>query len=307
VFDVQRQLETKQREIHALESRVHADSIELAKFTTRRETLEAEMNLELSDALRAKINNEEAPTKTAEELRNDALEIRRLKGQLEWIGGIDPDVIKEHTETETRFNFLETQVTDLAATIVSLKTMIKELETSIEAQFKEAFEAIQEKFNHYFGILFKDGQAKLTLLENEPVADNPDDPSFAESTEDKLEDTVRGIDIQAVPAGKRFKSIHMLSGGEKALTAIALLAAILDYNPPPFIVLDEVDAALDEANSERFAKIVHELATFSQFIVITHNRATMHEADLLYGVTMGSDGVSKILSLELTAAEANPA
>ncbi len=308
VFDVQRQLETKQREIHSLESRLHEASIELAKITTRRETLEAEMNLELSDALRAKIKNEDAPTKTPEELRSDALEIRRLKGQLEWIGGIDPEVIKEHTETETRFNFLETQVTDLTATIVSLRTMIKDLETSIEAQFKEAFEAIQEKFNHYFGILFKDGQAKLTLLEAEAVPAVSEDGAILDEQEiNDLDNRVRGIDIQAVPAGKRFKSIHMLSGGEKALTAIALLAAILAYNPPPFIVLDEVDAALDEANSERFAKIVHELATFSQFIVITHNRATMHEADLLYGVTMGSDGVSKILSLELTAAEANPA
>lgn len=308
VFDVQRQLETKQREIHSLESRLHEASIELAKITTRRETLEAEMLIELTDAMRQKIKTEDAPTKTPEELRNDALEIRRLKGQLEWIGGIDPEVLKEHNETEERFNFLTTQTTDLAATLISLGTMIKELDTSIESQFKEAFTSIQEKFNHYFGILFTGGQAKLTLLEAEAVPAINEDGAVAEESEtNEIDERVRGIDIQAVPAGKRFKSIHMLSGGEKALTAIALLAAILSYNPPPFIVLDEVDAALDEANSERFAKIVHELAQFSQFIVITHNRATMHEADLLYGVTMGSDGVSKILSLELTAAEASAA
>lgn len=305
VFEVQRQLETKQREIHGLESRLNEVSIDLARYTTRRDTLESEMAIELTDEMRTKIHTEDAPEKTPEELRNDAIEIRRLKAQLEWIGGIDPEVIKEHKETEERFTFLETQSTDLTATIASLKAMIKELDQSIEAQFKEAFETIQEKFNHYFGILFKGGQAKLMLLEAEPMVGDSGEVTSDESliTSRLPDDSIRGIDIQAVPAGKRFKSIHMLSGGEKALTAIALLAAILSYNPPPFIVLDEVDAALDEANSERFANIVHELAQFSQFIVITHNRATMHEADILYGVTMGIDGVSKILSLELTAAE----
>lgn len=307
VFDVQRQLEGKQQQIHTLENLLHETSIELAKITTRRETLESEMMIELSDTMRQKIKKEDAPTKNPDELRADAIEIRRLKAQLEWIGGIDPEVLKEHNETEERFNFLTTQTTDLTATLASLATMIKDLDDSIESQFKEAFESIQEKFNHYFGILFKDGQAKLTLLENEPVPEVSEDGAALENEPGETDDRVRGIDIQAVPAGKRFKSIHMLSGGEKALTAIALLAAILSHNPPPFIVLDEVDAALDESNSERFAKIVHELATFSQFIVITHNRATMHEADLLYGVTMGSDGVSKILSLELTAAEASAA
>ena len=117
-------------------------------------------------------------------------------------------------------------------------------------------------------------------------------------------DSYRGVEIAATPPGKKLKSIAMLSGGEKALTSIALLSAILALNPPPFVVLDEVDAALDESNSARFASIISELAHRTQFIVITHNRATMQASEILYGVTMGEDGISKILSLQLEPAAA---
>ena len=114
-----------------------------------------------------------------------------------------------------------------------------------------------------------------------------------------------GIEIQATPPGKKIKSISMLSGGERALTAIALICAIISANPSPFVVLDEVDAALDEANSERLAKILDDLSSKTQFIVITHNRAPMRRANVLYGVTMGDDGVSKLLSVKLDEAQTN--
>ena len=112
-----------------------------------------------------------------------------------------------------------------------------------------------------------------------------------------------GIEIQATPPGKKIKSVSMLSGGERALTAIALICAIISASPSPFVVLDEVDAALDEANSERLAKILDELSHKTQFILITHNRATMRRANVLYGITMGDDGVSKLLSIKLDEAE----
>jgi chromosome segregation protein len=122
--------------------------------------------------------------------------------------------------------------------------------------------------------------------------------SIAKRVEER-KDAVIGIDIQATPPGKRLKALNLLSGGERALTSIALVSAIMATNPAPFVVLDEVDAALDEANTVRFANILNELRKLTQFIVITHNRATMEKADMLYGVTMGDDGVSKLLSVKL--------
>jgi chromosome segregation protein len=193
------------------------------------------------------------------------------------------------------------------------------LDQVIKNQFNEAFAKISEKFSEYFRILFNGGRAQMTLqrsviksdadpeeLSEEDEDDEDDDeaPATMDGVRAKKPQTeISGIEIKATPPGKKLASIAALSGGERALTAIALLCSMLAAYPSPFVVLDEVDAALDEANSIRLGKILGTLAHQTQFITITHNRETMRQAHTLYGVTMSDEGISKILSLKLEQAE----
>jgi chromosome segregation protein len=216
--------------------------------------------------------------------------ISHLKHQLDLIGSIDPEITKEYPQIKDRYEFLTSQSEDLIKTIKSLNKIIQELDEKIKAQFEEKFKQINQKFDRYFQIIFGGGQAKINLQKsNQP------------NEEDDLEETKESneINILANPPGKKIKNIEMLSGGEKALTSLALICSIISINKPPFVVLDEVDAALDQENSFRFAKILHELKQNTQFIVITHNQQTIEISDILYGVTMGSDGISKLVSLKL--------
>lgn len=240
----------------------------------------------------------QSPTLNRDETRE---QIERLKRKLEQIGAIDPDVVSEHEEAEQRYTFLNTQVADLSEAKTSLEGAIAELDGIIHERFEKNLEGISKKFGHYFQQLFAGGTARLIVVRREK-------PTFAqnESTDDEEEgqneestDAVAGIEIEATPPGKKFKSLSFLSGGEKALTAIALLCAILAQNPSPFVVLDEVDAALDESNANRFAAIIKDLSVQTQFIIITHNRVTMHIGHVLYGVTMGQGGISNVLSLDI--------
>ncbi len=228
-------------------------------------------------------------------------EVARLKVEVEHVGTIDPLVVDEFQETEKRFTFLSTESEDLKKAAESLKEVIKEMDHKIDAAFKEAFKEINRQFAEYFKIIFGGGKASLEIVKvkvrksaDEMVEE--DDLGDAETTPEAYE---VGIEITACPPGKRIHNLSMLSGGERSLTSLALLFAIISHNPPPFAVLDEVEAALDEANSRRFSKMLAELSEHTQFIAITHNRATMAQAGLLYGVTMAQDGVSKLLSIRL--------
>lgn len=241
--------------------------------------------------------------------------IKNIKHQLELIGSIDEDAEKEYIETKERYDFLSVQVNDLNDTIKSLEEVINELDETIRGRFDKEFKIIATKFEEYFKVLFNGGDAKIVKVMSDELSDEDDDSGEAKVLESdnltaktlkKIKALQRvnatglaGIEIMATPPGKKIKSIQMLSGGERALTAIALICAIISANPSPFVVLDEVDAALDEANSERLAKILDELSEKTQFIVITHNRAPMRKAAILYGVTMQDDGVSKLLSVKL--------
>lgn len=221
----------------------------------------------------------------------------RFKHQLALIGGIDLETAEEYKKTKERFDFLSEQSEDLNKTIESLEKIIIELDGIIGKQFKNAFEKINQKFEEYFKILFNGGQAKLVLIKEKDEIENELNQQDLEILSSK--EAITGVEICAIPPGKRLKNVNALSGGEKALTAIALICAIIANNPPPFIILDEVDAALDEANSQRFVKIIDDLSHQTQFIVITHNRAAMEKSEILYGVTMNNEGVSKILSIKL--------
>jgi len=220
--------------------------------------------------------------------------LTKLRSQLEWIGGIDPETLKEYEETKQRFEELAVQTEDLKQAMTSLETVIAELDKTIKDRAETSFQLLDREFNNYFKKLFGGGEAKL--LEIAPELEVDEDGN---EIEQDLDGRAVGIDILATPPGKRLKSVTLLSGGERALISIALICAIMATNPSPFVVLDEVDAALDESNSRKFADIVDGLADRTQFVVVTHNRATMNQAHVLYGVTMGDEGVSKLLSVKL--------
>jgi chromosome segregation protein len=226
-------------------------------------------------------------------------EIARLKVEVEHIGSIDPEVVKEYEETEERYNFLSHESGDLRLAMASLETVIKEMDQKIETAFKKAFQEIRTQFTENFKIIFGGGKADLSLVHIEKKRRGSAEEGDEEEGEDLPKETSLGIEIAACPPGKKITNLSMLSGGERSLTSLALLFAIISYNPPPFAVLDEVEAALDEANSRRFGKMLRELSRHTQFIAITHNRETMAQASLLYGVTMGADGVSQLLSVHL--------
>jgi len=330
IFDYQRQLQILQNEINSLNTDLNDLKINSTRQETKLEDLE--INIRNNELTLSEIQKHE-PTGVELDLERLNKRINELKNQLELIGGIDPETEKEYRETKERFDFLSNQTTDLHSAVKSLEEIIYELDLNIKNRFDSEFKVISEKFNDYFKILFNGGQAKISKimiddLEKEeakntssakinpsgtdsgPLAGlTPIENEIKNETDEKLKRLkflkkhnavgLAGIDIQATPPGKKIQTVSMLSGGERALTAIALICAIISANPSPFVVLDEVDAALDEANSERLAKILDDLSNKTQFIVITHNRASMRRASILYGVTMESDGVSKLLSVKL--------
>ena len=209
----------------------------------------------------------------------------QLRRRFHELGAVNPYAVDEYAELKTRLETLETQATDLRTAIVRTRELIVELETMIADQFQTTFRALEVAFASRFEQLFGGGFARISLT----------DPSDLGST---------GVEIVARPPGKKAQALAMLSGGERALTAVALLFAMLEVRPVPFCVLDEVDAALDEANVGRFADALRSLAHQTQFVVITHNRGTIEAADALYGVTVGDDSVSRVISLRLDEAQA---
>jgi len=206
--------------------------------------------------------------------------LNRRRSQLKRMGAINPDALAEFTEVRERHEFLTTQVADLESAATQLREIIAELDALMEREFRRTFEAVAEQFKDTFGRLFGGGTAKLILTEPENL-------------------TNTGIDILARLPGRKQQGLALLSGGERALTASALLFALLKVNPPPFAMMDEVDAALDEANVGRFRDLLRELAVTTQFVVITHNRNTVQAAEVVYGISMGSDSASQAISLKL--------
>ncbi|MEK7584436.1 MAG: AAA family ATPase [Patescibacteria group bacterium] len=315
LVDLQKKFRLLQHDFTIKNNEVTALKVELAKIETKKEDLEREIAQEAP-----RFSRIEAGRVNEVELRE---RIETLKRQLNIIGGIDTETVKEYGEVKEKHDFLTQQTTDLWSAQKSLITLIKELDEHITKQFEQAFKGINTLFGKYFKRLFDGGTAKLTLNmiqeapeDSEEADDEPEDDEKKNETEGtkpkkglseikklKAQHFDYTIDILAVPPGKKLSGINMLSGGEKAMTAIALICAIIANNPPPFVVLDEVDAALDEANSIRFAEIISELLDRSQFITITHNRATMHQAKILYGVTMGDDGISHLLSVNFSEAD----
>lgn len=204
---------------------------------------------------------------------------REMRSRLEAMGPVNMMALEEYKETAQRYDFLETQRKDLLDSIENTQNTIKEIDSVCREKFEEAFHKINENFQRTFTKLFGGGQGFMKLTDQENEAES-------------------GIDIVASPPGKKLQNVLLLSGGEKALTALSLLVGIFQYQPSPFCILDEVDAPLDESNVGRFAELVKEMSSTTQFILITHSKRTMQAAPVMYGVTMQEPGVSKVVSVK---------
>lgn len=227
--------------------------------------------------------------------------LEKMKIRLEEQGlGSSEEVLREHTEVRERDAFLTREVEDLVRSAESLRALIAELTQTLQIRFADGITKINAAFDEFFQLMFGGGGAELTLVKEQKRRYSSAEAGDEETEED--EDVEEGIEIGVHLPQKRIKGLHMLSGGERALTSIALIFAMSQVNPPPFLILDETDAALDEANSRRYGDMIESLAKHSQLILITHNRETMSRAGVLYGVTMGADGASKLLSVRFEEA-----
>lgn len=313
LVDTERQMRALQDAGNKLRDQEAGISIEKARFDTQLETVVAEITQVFGPELGGEV------MRSAAAVANPNIEesIAKLRHQLDLIGGVDEMTMQEYRETEERFTRLSEQIADLRRSMEDLKQVMDELDEHIKTRFNEAFHKINERFENYFRVLFNGGRAQLTILrakdesvdETLEAMEAPEAVEAALRPEEKLvqkyesgASNVVGVDMKATPPGKKLANIQALSGGERALTSIALLCALLACFPSPFVVLDEVDAALDEANTIRFGQILATLAHQTQFVTISHNRETMAQSTMLYGVTMGDDSVSKILSLKFDQA-----
>lgn len=281
---------TLERERFALERRRSESAVSLARIEERRANLLEEIDRFVS-SLRDRLD-------TLADTVGDAVDpnlpnmIHRLRTQIEWAGSIDPTIVAEYDETRDRLESLQAQVADIETSLRDLDIVVTELDATILAKRTVAFEALNTAFGSSMQELFGGGEARLLDVRAEPEVD----PETGEVLEEG--DEVVGIEIQATPPGKRLKSVSLLSGGERALVSIALICAIMATNPSPFVVLDEVDAALDESNARKFGEMLARMTKRTQFVVVTHNRATMVHAHAIYGVTM-EEGISRVLSMKL--------
>ncbi len=253
-----------------------AEGALLPELTAQAQQSETVENSENSVPSNIEANAIAIPQMNEEEL---ALEIERLKKRCESYGAVNLVAIEEFDELKGRFEFLTKQQSDLLTAREQLMSTIQKINRTTRQMFTDTFVKVNEEFQIYFRMLFGGGEAQLILLDPENALEC-------------------GIDIVARPPGKKLQNISLLSGGEKTLTAIALIFGVFKVNPSPFCVLDEIDAALDESNVGRFANLLKEFAKIAQFVVITHNKKTMGVADIMYGVTMQERGVSRIVSVK---------
>lgn len=269
-------------ELSKAESRVHQNEVDNAKlesdYANALEQLASEYKVSLEEARESALSRDGSEEKSEAALRRMEASLQR---RIEELGTVNPGAIEEYKAVSERYEFLQKQYEDLREAQDKLQSVIAEINSGMTKRFKAAFAKINQHFQSTYVQLFGGGTAVLKLS----------DPT------DILES---GIDIEAQPPGKKLQSLFLLSGGERALTVIALLFALLSYRPSPFCILDEIDAPLDDANIERFVRFLEGYAVQTQFIVITHRKGTMEAANVLYGVTMEESGVSRILSVKLT-------
>ena len=234
--------------------------------------------------------------------------IERIKIKLEDAGvGGESDTIKEYEEVKERDAFLAKEMEDLEKSIDSLRVLILDLKGKINIEFENGIEKINKEFQEFFSLMFGGGTGNLLVIDEKKRKSKNDPSTGSGQVEESFEEEEEGMKEQGIEINvslphKKVKELHALSGGERSLTSIALLFAMSQVNPPPFLVLDETDAALDESNSRKFGDMLEKLSKHSELIVVTHNRETMSRAGVLYGVTIGADGASKLLSVKFDEA-----
>lgn len=289
--------------LNSIKSREEKFALEEGAFKmelTEAGVLAGRLALEYKDIILPE-NAAAEPRIIQEEMRK---RIERIKIRLEDMGNVGEEVMKEFNETEERDKFLEREVSDLLKSAEDLKMLMEDLAQKIDVEFKKGVEKINKYFQEFFSLMFGGGDASLAIVvpqKKKKESDGLLETAQAVEEEEKIEE---GVDVNVSLPRKKVKGLTMLSGGERALTSIALLFAMSQVNPPPFLILDETDAALDESNSRKYGDMIENLSKLSQLIVITHNRETMSRAGILYGVTMGGDGVSKLLSIKFDEAVA---
>ncbi|HEX9022097.1 MAG TPA: chromosome segregation protein SMC [Nitrospirota bacterium] len=302
ILEAERRVLVSKQEEHAAKTQALNDAEEQAR-SARHDIEAAQKRLSASEVARTELRMKIEHLKdrmwsayhaeletVVRELGQFEIDLEASKGRLDELrrkiddmGPINVDALQEYNELKERYDLLSAQQNDINESINNLKATIAKLDSETKELFSEAFSTIQEKFKEVFSLLFEGGRAELVLLDESDILES-------------------GIEIIAQPRGKKFQSITLLSGGERALTAIALLFAAFLVKPSPFCMLDEVDAPLDEANVTRFTRLIREMSGRSQFITITHNKRTMEMADALYGITMEEPGASKVVSVRLREA-----
>jgi len=326
--DTNRSAELAVFEITAQQSEIRLQLNSLKNQEEKINTVNEEYKKELNEAYilagrdsvqfhQVELKNEEGEVVGESDVVNEAREnqiekrkkIERIKIRIEDLGGgSGEDVIKEYEEVQERDKFLVNEVYDLEKSSESLTTLINDLKEKIDVEFKEGLIKINAQFKEFFVLMFGGGRAILNLVKEQKTRRNKDsdlsisDEDLIAEMEEGEKQEEEGIGVDVSLPNKKIKGLQMLSGGERSLTSIALLFAMSQVTPPPFIILDETDAALDEANSKKYGDMVENLSKSSQLILITHNRETMSRANILYGVTMGSDGISKLLSVHFDEA-----
>ena len=283
------QVKEKERELEELRNRTRDLDIRKKEVEYKRDALAEK----IFDHYKVDIKTLDTELDNNTDWEDAARSVDELKASLEKMGEVSLGAVEEHKQLEERFRFLTSQRDDLVKGRESLMQAITKINRTTRKMFMETFESIRKEFNNYFRMLFNGGKAELILQDESNVLEC-------------------GIDIVVRPPGKKLHNIMQLSGGEKAMTAIALIFAIFKVNPSPFCVLDEIDAPLDESNIVRFCRVLQEFLTLSQFVIVTHNRMTIQLADVLYGITMEEKGISKMVSVkfsedkEKTGSEAVP-
>lgn len=293
-------------EENELHSKLNMLKVREEKLTTQEEAFRRELE-ELGRLIGVEVlQYHNWPTADVDQVGQDERQrlLQKLKVRFEdaSVAGAD-EILKEYRETSERDEFLGRELADLEKSAESLKNLIKDLETRLATEFKTGLDNINKEFGKLFKTVFDGGEAELVLTVEKQVKKLEEELSeLAFVSEDSGVAREEGLEIKLSLPRKKVKSLMMLSGGERALTSIALIFAISAVNPPPFIILDETDAALDEANSRKYGDMIELLAKYSQLILITHNRETMSRAGVIYGVTMGSNGISKTLSISFDEA-----